>query len=172
MTRVALLALLFVSVASTGASGQALTLRDARMGYSLSYLVDVNRDLKRELGTGKVENDAAHEMCLLKLMQAEELSFRGILDLSTSVNVVSQMQTPKDEDTALQGATIEARWLQNNIADAKVGVRKTISLCQQYPDVASIGQSLITALHVSADATGVIVEKTQNVQIDKGGHQQ
>jgi hypothetical protein len=172
MTRVALLALLVVSVSSTGAAGQTLTLRDARMGYSMSDLIEVNQDLKRELGTGKVETDPAHEICLLKLMQAEELSFRGILDLSTSVNVVSQMQTPKDENAALQGATIEARWLQTNIADAKAGVKNTISLCQQYPDAASIGQSLITALDASADATGVIVGKTQNVRIDTGDHQQ
>ena len=119
-----------------------------------------------------MEANPALEVCLQNLMQAEKLSLRGVLDLSTSVVVAAQMRTAKDKNAALQGATIEARWLQTDLADAKAEAEKTISRCQQFPNVVSIGQNLVTALEASSDAAGVIVAKTQDVRIDTGGHEQ
>jgi hypothetical protein len=170
MTRAALLALLVVTVAPTGAAAPTLTSRDARMGYSLSALVEVGQLLKREPGPGNVDTDPALEVCLLKLMKVEEVSFRGVISLSTSVNVAAQMRTAEDENAAVEGTTIEARWLRSNLADAKADVEMTVSRCQQFPRVVSIGKNLISALNDSINATEIIVQKTQNVRIDTGGH--
>lgn len=169
MIRLALLALTIVapSVAAAG----TLTVRDARMGYAMSDLVEVDQELKRDLGSARAEADPALQGCLLRLLHADELSFRGVVDLSTSVNVAAQMQTAQDENAALQGSAIEARWLRDDISRFKFDVDKTISGCPQSPDVQTAGKRLINALDASADATGVIIEKTQNVRIDTGGHE-
>lgn len=168
MMRLALLALTIV--APSGAAAGTLTVRDARMGYAMSDLVEVNQELKRDLGSARAEADPALQGCLLRLLHAEDLSFRGVVDLSTSVNVAAQMQTARDENAALQGSAIEARWLKDGISREKTEVEKTISRCQQYPDVQGAGKHLTSALDASADATGVIVSKTQDVRIDTGGH--
>ena len=167
--RLALLALTIV--APSGAAAGTLTLRDAWMGYAMSDLVEVNQELKRNLASAGAEADPALQGCLLRLLHAEDLSFRGVVDLSTSVNVAAQMQTSQDENAALQGSALEARWLIDDISRAKAEVEKTISRCQKSPDVQTAGKRLIGALDVSADATRVIVEKTQDVRVDMGSHE-
>jgi hypothetical protein len=161
---------LVLFIAPAGAAEQTLTIVDARMGYSMSELVEVDQSIKRELGSDKAGPNPALQVCMLKLMQAEKLSFRGVVDLSTSIVVAAQMQTEKDENTALQGTAIEARWLRDDLVREKIEVEKTISECQS-PDVGTIGRSLAAALNTSANATDVIVSKTNGVRIDTGGHQ-
>ena len=164
------LVLFTVLVAPVRAAERTLTIVDARMGYSMSDLVEVDQSIKRELGSDRAATDPALQVCMLKLLQVEKLSFRGVVDLSTSIVVAAQMQTENDENAALQGATIEARWLRDDLVRQKIEVEKAISECQS-PDVGPIGRSLVAALNTSAVATDVIVSKTNGVRIDTGGHQ-
>jgi hypothetical protein len=159
------------------AAASTLTIRDAQgISTAGADLVSVGAMLKfkpdpRFAPPGVDYSGPQHEVCMLNLRLADSQSFQGISALAMSANVAAAMQTPKDEDMALQSAAMGARDLQNVLASAKALAETTMLGCRQFPDVQNVGPRLISAITAAAEVTARIVEKVKDVQIDEGGHQ-
>jgi len=168
-----LVALVAASLMPIGATANTLTHRDVvNLSGSLPDLGAIAQKLKTNRSPEHLAGNSAskllHDGCVSKLRKAQERSFDGILTLGTLTNISAEMKTPQDENTALQGTAMAARFLPITLASERTSVVTAMTDCQEFNDIQTVGQSLLKAIDATDDLTKAVAQKLNSVRVDEG----